>query len=345
MSLAPSIPARASLTSSPAVRHFAAAGLWALGAVGVGCAVYAVESLLLRPRRAFLENPTEVMMRAFGLAHFVVGWMFLFSSPRLRSPAAVSRLGLLTLLGAGLCLLFAAGGALRNPFLLLLFYGYFLVHEIRDEAELYRAYDGAGPNAGRFLGALSLAVAVLAAAAMVLAFSLHGSAVERAGRYTSAPHVVLPLIVAVLLALGVALAARALKVGAAVYGDGASALAAHRPLLAVYAALFAILLLGSLAGSAGFNLIILLHVCAWLVFVRSRLALRPGEVTGLWSWLRGTPAGFVTLHLLVAGIILALMAARVHLWDRGGWVSELVATGNFPYWSLMHITMAFWHRR
>src|SRR5262245_52821697 len=103
MSLAPSLPARSSLWNSPAVRHFAAAGVWAAGAVGVGCAIYAVESLLLRPRRAFLENPSDVMMRAFGLAHFVVGWIFLFTSPRVRSAAAVGRLGLLTLLGAGLC--------------------------------------------------------------------------------------------------------------------------------------------------------------------------------------------------------------------------------------------------
>jgi hypothetical protein len=177
------------------------------------------------------------------------------------------------------------------------------------------------------------------------AFSLHGSAVERTVRYTGAPLAVLPLTVVVLFAAGVWLGVRALRLGREAHGDVASALAAHRPLLAVYGGIFVVLLLGALAGSAGFNLIILMHVCAWLVFVCHQLGRRGARPGGLWAWLRGTPVGFVTLHLAVVAVILVLMALRVHAWGRTGWLSELVATANFPYWSLMHISMAFWRPR
>jgi hypothetical protein len=180
---------------------------------------------------------------------------------------------------------------------------------------------------------------------LVLAFVLHGGAVERAARYTSMPVPATLAVALVLLGCGGWAAALALRRGRALYGSAAAALAAHRPLLVVYATILAILLLGSLLGSTGFNLVILLHVCAWLVFVPHQLGKHPRVSRGVWSWLRSTPTGFVVLHLSAAALVLVLIALRVHVWERAGWVSAALASSNFFYWSLMHISMAWWRGR
>ena len=43
--------------------------------------------------------------------------------------------------------------------------------------------------------------------------------------------------------------------------------------------------------------------------------------------------------------LLVLLALRVHLWQRSGLLCDLLKGSNFPYWSLMHIAMAYWHPR
>ena len=54
-----------------------------------------------------------------------------------------------------------------------------------------------------------------------------------------------------------------------------------------------------------------------------------------------------TLFVLLAAavgllvVVLVLFAVRVHVWQRVGFVSELLATKNFVYWALMHIIMSF----
>ena len=58
--------------------------------------------------------------------------------------------------------------------------------------------------------------------------------------------------------------------------------------------------------------------------------------------MRRSPTGFVSLHVMLAGVALTFIALRVYAWGRMGWVSDLVAGSAFPYWSLMHICMAFW---
>src|SRR4029077_13028589 len=86
---------------------------------------------------------------AFGLAHFWVGWLFLFTSPRLRSGPAATQLGALMLLVATLCVLSWTSGGTKNPLVLMLYYAYFLYHEIRDEAGLFEAYGDAPAEPGR----------------------------------------------------------------------------------------------------------------------------------------------------------------------------------------------------
>ncbi|MCI0737810.1 MAG: hypothetical protein L0Y72_02110 [Gemmataceae bacterium] len=315
---------------------------WALGALGVGCVLYAVEKYWLASERRFLENPAEVMMRVLGVAHFLIGWLFLFSSPKVRSARALT--GLSFWIGAGvlLCLAFAWGGGSKNPFLLMAFYSYFFLHDICDQAHLFQAYGEAPKNFDRFVRPLCAAVILLSMSVLVGVHLVHGYFFAKSpellpldGRWLAAGW-------GVLAAAALWTCRRAWKLGVNLYGSREGLVAATGPLLRVYGVMYAILLAGSLLGSVGLNFVILMHVTSWLVFVQYQLAKHPARARNLWDWLRRTPAGFVTLHLAVALVVLALMAVRVHVWQKVGLASVLLASGSFPFWSLMHISMAFW---
>jgi hypothetical protein len=310
----------------------------ALVAVTVGCSIYGVETFLLRSRHRFMESPAEVMMRAFGLAHFLVGWLFLFTSPRLRSQSALAWLGASTLLGITLCVAFHIVGAGKNPFAVMAFYGVFLIHEVRDEAHLYQAYDRPRqPN--KILSHLSLAVAALLLSVLAAAYLVNGL-LKQNPTVTDTPFLALLLGLAGLSVLTIWLVRR-LHLAAVEEYDGLHGLAAaHGPLLLVYAGILAILVVGSFLGSVGFNLIILIHVTAWLVFVHHQLDRQPSKRPGCWSWLRTTSRGFLVLHLGMVLFVLVLLALRVHVWQRSGWLSHALAGSSFPYWSLMHIGMS-----
>jgi hypothetical protein len=323
-------------------RNFQTAVLLSLAALGVGGAIYLVETYLLGARRRFVENPSDVMMRALGLAHFWIGWLFLFTSPRLRTGPVLARLAGLTLLAAGFCLCSWSAGGMNNPFFLLAFYAYFLLHEIRDEANLFVASGDAPADPGRdlFLSRLGASVTLSLMTAFAFIYTLHGRVQEKLESVIAEPEWWLSLLSGGLLILCAA-SWWATRTGMRRHGIVARD---YAPLLAVYAAIAGILIVGSLMGSVGFNLIVLIHVMAWFVFVRQRLIDCPTTARTWWAWLRTTPAGFVTLHVLAAGVVLTLMALRVHIWERGGFVSQLFATSSFHYWSIMHITMAFWRK-
>jgi hypothetical protein len=348
MSIAPAVSAWQLVRATTTVRQFHRAVGWALLAVGVGGLIYATEKYLLVLDRRFIENPADVMMRAFALAHFLVGWLFLFTSPRLRDRRAVTRLAAATLLGIGLCAVFAAFGATRNPLLVMFFYSYFLVHEVRDETHLYQVYgDGAlDPANTALLRSMSRAAAVLLMLVLVVSYSLYIVAMDKRTPLDRAHPWLLWAGMAVLGSLCCWAVRRPLQLANRLYGDWRGFVNAHRPLLVVYLALFALLVAGTPLGSTAFNFIILVHVTAWLVFVHYQLRRRPPRASrSLWGWLKSTPTGFLVLHLGCVAVVLVLMAMRVYVWQRVGFVSELLASSNFCYWGLMHISMAFWSSR
>jgi hypothetical protein len=327
--------AREGVTGSRTVRQFAAALALAVLAALTGCAVYLAEKRLSPHGGGFARNPLEVMVRCLGLAHFLVGWLFLFTSPRLRNRQAVGRLLLCTLAGVALCALFAGLGSLRNPFLYLLFYGSFLFHEVRDEATLYQQCEGVRSSAG--VAPFSLAVALLFLTLLAAGNSLFFTCFADGG----------PSAAGLWLVTGAVAAACAWSVRRFLVlsrGEVTRFLAEHRPLVVVYGCLLVILVLTAPVGSIGF--IVLLHVTRWLVFVHGGLRGRPAPpARHLGAWLRSTPAGFLTLHLGLAVVLLLLMTARVHVWGRAGFLSEGLAAGSFCYWALMHICMSFWSGR
>jgi hypothetical protein len=339
------------IQTSETWRRFCWACVVVIGVIGVGCVLYAIESLLLDSRHRFVENPAETMMRAAGLAHFSIGWIFLFSSPRLRNRAALARLAVCTLFGAAFCAVFAWGGGDKNPLCAVAFYGFFFIHEIYDEAHLFKHCGELPrnvPNPDRFLGALAMSVSLTF---IVLLASFQIMRGRLLGRSDPLQHPAGTWLYAVAFTSLIAAAwawPRTLR-RAIPFRDTVQA---YQPLLAVYGGLLGILLVGTTFGSVGYNFIIILHGIMWLFFACGKM--RERRLDGdwatwatwsiPWTWLRHTPAGLITLHIALAALVLLLFALRTHIWERTGLVCDLVSKTWFPYWAIMHIAMSFWRK-
>lgn len=333
-----------SLHNSPTWRQFQFACIGVLLAVGIGSGIYAVETLILQCDHRFVENPAETMTRAIGLAHFSIGWLFLFTSPRLRNRAALARLAFWTLFGFAFCWIFAQFGADKNPFLMMAYFSFFFVHEVWDEAYLYRQSGESRDEASRaeqFVPALCWAMSLLLMAVLASFQVVRSRSVLL--QYGSELGLIGAGAVLSMLAVGALIVA--VRRARQLYGSVQEAVAQYRPLFAVYAGIGVIMLIGSLFGSSGVILIILIHGLTWLVCTYRRLSERRAEVTGIWSWLRGTPTGFLTLHLGLTVVALVLFALRTHIWQRTGIVCDLVSRSWFPYWSIMHIAVSFWRTK
>jgi hypothetical protein len=336
------------LSTSTTWRQFQRACGCVVLVIGVGCALYGVETLFLHRERRFVENPADTMTRAVGLAHFSIGWIFLFTSPRLRNRVALSRLAFWTLFGIAFCWIFASYGADRNPLLMMAFYSFFFIHEVCDEAHLYQnsgeALDDVA-RANRFLPSVCWSMSLTLMALLATFQIMHGHLFGRSPLLHDFPTAWLVtawLLLCVAAGLTVVQTVRRART---LYGSVQEAAGLYRPLLAVYAGISAILLVGSLFGSIGANLVILVHGLTWLVCTHRRLSERNLNVTGVWSWLRNSPTGFLTLHVGVTALALLLFALRTHVWERTGFVCDLVSKTWFPYWSIMHIAMAFWRTK
>jgi hypothetical protein len=316
--------------------------------IGVGFAIYGVETVLLKCEHRFVENPADTMTRAIGLAHFSIGWLFLFSSPRLRNRAALARLTFWTCFGIAFCWIFAQYGADRNPFLMMAFYSFFFIHEVCDEAHLYRHSGELADDAARvdrFVPSLCWSMSLVLMAALAGFQILRGHVLGRSAMLVDVPAAWLLSGWLVLALLATIAAIHTLRRAQALYGSIGEVITLYRPLLAVYAGISTILLVGSLFGSIGANLVILVHGLTWLVCTYRKLSEREAKVTGLWSWLRNSPTGFLTLHLAATVLGLTLFGLRTHLWERTGFLCDLVSKTWFPYWSIMHIAMAFWRTK
>jgi hypothetical protein len=323
-----------SVFQSRTVSQFRLALGLAVMAALVGCAIYWLEKQAIPYGNRFARNPVELMVRCLGLAHFIVGWIFLLTSRRLRQPTALVRLGLGFAAGVTLCLLFAQLGALRNPYLYLFFYSFFLFHEIRDESVIYQNLEGIKPN--NTVDAFTLAAAIFFLFLLAVGYALFQTLIAR----EPCPVSGLWLISAALGVVCILLGRRFRKHTNA---EGNTFLRDHRPLLVVYAMLLIVLIVSAPLGSIGF--VVLLHVASWLVFVRQRLVATGTGATDWWPWFRSTPNGFLVLHLGLAGVLFGLMVVRVHLWHRVGLMCDVLAEGSFCYWALMHICMSFWSSR
>jgi len=332
------------LQASRTWRQFQTAFWCALLAIGVGCVIYAIERMIVGSERRFIENPADIMTRAVGLAHFSVGWLFMFTSPRLRNRAALTRLAFWSAFGAGACAIFAWGGD-RNPWLTIAFYSFFFIHEACDEAHLFR-HSGElprdTPGVDPFLRAVAWTMSFTFIAFLVVGQIVRGVVLNRSGMLNEIPIEWLILGWLLVSCIAAIWMGYTVRLARSLYGSVREAIGIYQPLFAVYAGLLVIMILGSLLGSIGPILIILLHGMTWLVHSYRRLAESDAPVTGIWSWMRNSPTGFLTLHIALIALALFLFAMRTHVWERTGFLSELVSKSWFPYWSIMHIAIAFW---
>lgn len=339
---------RAALVSRT-VRQYQRAVMMALAVLALGGLFYLLETVLLGLSDRAVENPASTMMRAGGITHFCMGWLFLFTSRQLRQPRSLLRLGFWTMVGGLLCLAASSIGTLSHPLLFIAFYGIFLFHEIHDQAALYQVSGDTVATGGNpvFLAAAVRAVTAVLWTLATLGVVLHGLFIRPHPALIGMNPEVLLALGALVLLVDSWLCLHLWKLGVRQYGSWRQALRTHAPLALIYLGMLMMLLLGTLLGGVALNLIILIHGGTWFFFVWHRLCEQPAPPSGklrLWTWLRSTPRGFVTLHLGLFLVVLTLLALRVHLWNRCGLVSEILAANSFQYWSMMHICMSLWRK-
>ena len=333
--------------------------LWAVLVVGVFSALFggilALEEAFGAADRSqrFVYNAFETSTRYFAIAHILVGTSFLLSSRALGRPRGRWWFAGLVLAGIVASLAFQMGGGKEGHLATALFYGYFLVHEIRDEAFFYRANGDARGGDDALLRRDLLRLPALALGILLTVFLVGGAwgiggvrryAHEVVGHWERTPRLVLGaaiLAVAVLWVHRTVMGLRARQGGLLAFAR------AHRPLLVVYGGTFLLIFLGVLL-TGRLSLIVAIHVAAWYVFATRQLRAqgpptpRPRPFT--WAWVRRTNAGFQTLHV---GLFVLLMGAG-WLWaygfandpaERGLWA--LVSRDAFPFWTIMHVTLSF----
>ena len=299
--------------------------------------------------------PSETSMRFFAQAHYLVAFLYMITSSRMRRLSSWAGLLGLTVVAWFLCVGFYKLGGIEAPLGAILFYVYFLGHDFRDQVVFYQANGDSPPGEDPkrtnrdILGAPALAFAFLAA------FFVFGGAFEIGGakRYAK-PFAHLPDPLAWAIGIGTVLLAIALAVALKRhydrrYENGMTGfLQGHRPIFFVFAGIV-LALFGGLALTGRGYAIISLHVMGWFVFYHRMLGLRPQSAAAprrlSWKWMRTTPAGFTFVHVTVVVLIVLAAAYWAYLGNnskyRHPWFYVFLSREAFAYWTILHITLSF----
>jgi len=306
------------------------------------------------PETRAVTDPGRSAMTFVGIPHFLIAFLFTAYSRRMRSGKAWARFAILAAAGALLCLGFRGVDRAAPALAELLLFGYFFIHECRDEVFFYFANgDGAaserGTTAEWVLVRLPLLLVSAAVGALAFGVAVLGLGGEWIQTEASALPDMLRWAMGVVPVIAVALAVLALRRRwrAARLGEVGSFLRAHAPIVRVFAASFAIILIGLLFGLRS-HTIILLHVSAWYVFTVRQLLKRPapspGPARGSWAWIRSTASGFTFLH---AGLAV-LMVAGAAVWAYGFRQDPrllgfkiFLDSKSFAYWTIVHVSVSF----
>lgn len=331
-------------------RNWLIAAAIVLGSMAFFGAIYVLELDLGRwnANLRLVTNPAEAAMRYLGISHFLVAFLFLATSKKMRAPQSWVAFAGAMLIGTVLCLAYARVKLWSPVVATILFFGYFVVHDFRDQVFFYFT-NGDAPAAGDRKG---LAELLFRTPFLVLGLLLAGAAALLASGAVSIEWLGSAFsgsTPAMRLALGVvpaALAALLLWRYGSLWrrenpgrvGDFARA---NRPILAVFAAAILILL-----AQKGFT-IVTLHVTCWYVFALHQLKKRPASPAPprfSWSWLRATPAGFNVVHIGAAALLVAGGAVYAYAFRNDPAIAPLrvlLAPESFPYWTIVHVTASF----
>jgi hypothetical protein len=328
--------------------------LWGLAIVvalvALFTAVGAMESAGRREKLVW--NASETSTRFLAIAHTIVATSFLLTSKRMRSTRGRSWFAAMTVAGVGACLLYAALGGKHAPLAELLFYAYFLLHEIRDEIFFYKvngdAPAGSEP-AARVLwatplllaGALAFPIAALSACGVAGPMRLRDA-------FEGIPQGARLAIGVAALAAAVALVVVAIRgISRLAAGGVREALAVPRPIFLVFAGIYALLAVG-IAVTGRMYAIVGVHVAIWWVFTLRQMAARPAPSPRpkplSWAWIKSTPAGFNAFHASVLLVVAAAAAWRAFGFQNAPEpqaLALLVSKESFPYWTLLHVTWSW----
>ncbi|MGH9364112.1 MAG: hypothetical protein ACRD1B_02445 [Thermoanaerobaculia bacterium] len=306
------------------------------------------------PEARAIADAGRSAMVFVGIPHFLIAFLFTAVSRRMRSGLAWGRFAILAAAGGILCLGYARVDLAAPALAELLLFGYFFIHECRDEVFFYFA-NGDGPASGRgtALEWVLVRLPLLLTAAIGAALAFGAALLGLGGEWVQARAEGLPDLLRWALgiapALGVAYGLLSLRRRWREAGLGAPGpfLRAHAPILRVFAASFVLMGVGVLLGLRS-HTIILLHVSAWYVFsvrlLRKHPVSAPLPAPSSWSWMRSTPRGFTFLHAGLA--VLMMVAAGVWAYGFRQDPSLLgfrifLDSKSFAYWTIVHVSVSF----
>ena len=338
---------------------------WLYSALIVAASVLLCGAINMAEVRAGRWNPeTRAVADAgrsamvfIGIPHFLIAFLFTAYSRRMRSGRAWTRFAILAAAGGVLCLGFKRVDLAAPALAELLLFGYFFIHECRDEVFFYFA-NGDGPLAARGTDVewVLVRLPLLLVAAIVAALAFGTAVLGWGSQWVQAEAAALPDLLRWALGVAPVVAVIAAVVGLrrrwqrAGLGAAGDFLRAHAPIVRVFAASFALIAVGLLLGLRS-HTIILLHVSAWYVFSVRQLQKRPAPppppTPGTWAWIRATPGGFTFLH---AGLAV-LMVVAAGVWSYGfrqdphllGF-KVFLDSNSFAYWTIVHVSVSFTSR-
>ncbi len=302
----------------------------------------------------FIREASEAAMRYITIPHVIIGFMFMWSSPKNQSRGKRAWIFGLLALGAVLSTLYGMGGGKTNVILYLGVYLAFLVHELRDEAMFYTILGDAPPIKDRvvFGKMVTTLIALMVAAMACLVWALVPFGVYRAkttihesalfdGSLSLIAKVLLSAVPMMAVAGGfhVTLKRSAARLG---YANVTTLVQTHATLFRVMIGVVSVLGLALLIVQRPYALI-LFHVVAWYIFASHQLTKHPPKIAtkGVWLWMRTTVTGFRTLHIGMALVLMAIGLVWTLVLGQTPYLSWLLSPEAFLYWTIMHITVSF----
>lgn len=350
--------------ASPTIRSWLRAMAWTLGLIGIaalfwgvdkyGLRIFALDFSHIRPGNyRMFKNPTTTPMRVFGIPHFLIGFLFLLSSRRMREKKNKVQLAVLTVIGIGFCYLFRRVGANLNVFAVFIFYFYFLIHGFRDDAHFYKTFgdmprEGAATHDRILVVLQALQIGLLFCLFWPTYSHMASTDIQRADPILSNffpagwPFIIklasmfVPMVLITLFVLH--------RIARGVTGGLAGLWRIHQPLFMVFVMSLGVLGLAMFGGPGAFDIWVLMHFVAWYFFALFMLDRHPPKEApkSAWAWMRTTRRGFVTLHTgLVVATALLLAVSVYYFGQQSSILDVIVGKEAFYYWTIMHVTWSW----
>jgi len=291
-------------------------------------------------------NAAEAATRYFTIPHVIVGFLFMVTSTRNRTPRKRTWIAGLLAVGTGLCFaygeLLSTGGRLLGAAFL---YTYFLVHELRDEMNFYRLLDGSKQlQEDRHFRRFSREQIGLLLVGVVFVLWIAGT--MRTPAVLAPPGVSVAEKIGIMMLFAITLLA-AMAASYAAYAARrqttiARVVTEHRQMIRLVTAVFVLTIVGALATNRLYP-IILLHVLVWYVVTCRMLKQRPPTEArfGTLAWMKGSLSGFRTLHIGLAAVCFLFGAVVVYTNTPLDHLHWMISSQAFPYWTIMHISVSF----